>query len=167
MDTDSFNVHVKSENIYAEFADNVKKRFNNWNIKLKLKKIKDKLGGRIILSLYSLYSWDQKVCKECLETTKSAWRKIKQYWNHSKGSEVSHTIYSLKESTRFNSPQMMVKDHKIQMESSQIHMVQVVEQCAKNSWWNTWSILMMLQEKIHKTMVHAGHKFPTIHTTHY
>ena len=29
MDTDSFNVHVKSGNIYAEFADNFKKRFNN------------------------------------------------------------------------------------------------------------------------------------------
>ena len=64
MDTDSFDVHVKSENIYAEFADNVKKRFNNWNIKLKLKKIKDKLDGRIILSLYSLYSWDQKVWEQ-------------------------------------------------------------------------------------------------------
>ena len=65
MDTDSFIIHIKTEDVYRDIANNVEKRFDtsNYNIHRPLpngknKKviglIKDELGGKIITEFVAL-----------------------------------------------------------------------------------------------------------------
>ena len=65
MDTDSFIVHIKTDDIYKDIAEDVEKRFDNSNFEIdkplpigKNKKViglmKDKLGGQIIKKLVGL-----------------------------------------------------------------------------------------------------------------
>ena len=59
MDTDSFILYVKTEDVYEDIADDVEKRFDTWNYEFnrlcstgKNKKVielmKDELGGKIM-----------------------------------------------------------------------------------------------------------------------
>ena len=59
MDTDSFIIYIKSENVYEDIADSVHKRFDTSNYEVNrplltrknkklLRLIKDKLGGNIM-----------------------------------------------------------------------------------------------------------------------
>ena len=65
MDTDSFIVHIKTDDIYKDIAEDVEKRFDNFNFEIdkplpigKNKKViglmKDKLGGQIIKKFVGL-----------------------------------------------------------------------------------------------------------------
>ena len=65
MDTDSFIIHIKTEDVYEDIADNVKKRFDTSNYEFnrplptgKNKKVielmKDELGGKIIVEFVAL-----------------------------------------------------------------------------------------------------------------
>ena len=42
MDTDSFTVYVKAENVYKDFAKNIKKRFDTSNYESKRLLLKEK-----------------------------------------------------------------------------------------------------------------------------
>ena len=65
MDTDSFIIHIKTEDVYEDIADNVKKRFDTSNYEFnrplptgKNKKVielmKGELGGKIIVEFVAL-----------------------------------------------------------------------------------------------------------------
>ena len=79
MDTDSFIVHIKTEDFYNDIADDVEKRFDTSNYEInralptgKNKKViglmKDELGGRIMTEFVALrpktYSYLTDDCEE-------------------------------------------------------------------------------------------------------
>ena len=79
MDTDSFIVHIKTEDFYNDIADDVEKRFDTSNYEIKRalptgknKKViglmKDELGGRIMTEFVALrpktYSYLTDDCEE-------------------------------------------------------------------------------------------------------
>ena len=79
MDTDSFIMHIKTENFYKDIADDVEKRFDTTNYEInrplpigKNKKViglmKDELGGKIMTEFVALrpktYSYLTDDCKE-------------------------------------------------------------------------------------------------------
>ena len=67
MDTDSFIIHIKTEDFYKDIADDVKKRYDtsNYEVNRQLRKeinkeviglMKDELGGKIITEFIALRS---------------------------------------------------------------------------------------------------------------
>ena len=79
MDTDSFKMHMETENFYKDIADDVEKRFDTSNYEInrplpigKNKKViglmKDELGGKIMTEFVALrpktYSYLTDYCKE-------------------------------------------------------------------------------------------------------
>ena len=94
MDTDSFIIHIKTEDVYEDIADNVKKRFDTSNYEFnrplptgKNKKVielmKDELGGKIIVEFVALrpkrYSYltdDDINFKKAKGTKKSVTQKL-------------------------------------------------------------------------------------------
>ena len=79
MDTDSFVMHIKTEDFYKDIADDVEKRFDTSNYEInrtlpigKNKKViglmKDELGGNIMTEVFALrpktYSYLKDNCKE-------------------------------------------------------------------------------------------------------
>ena len=79
MDTDSFTMHIKTEDFYKDIADNVEKRFDTSNYEInralpigKNKKViglmKDELGGKIMTEFVALrpktYSYLTDDCEE-------------------------------------------------------------------------------------------------------
>ena len=99
--------------------------------------MKDKLGGKITKGSYPgdlrciaiskmkfLLKRKQRAQRSVLldkkynfKITKSVWRIIKQYRNHSKISEVMLIVYLRKSSTRLHLIEMMIREYKLLMES--------------------------------------------------
>ena len=84
MDTDSFTIHIKTEDFYKDIANDVEKRFDTSNYEVhrplptgKNKKViglmKDELGGRIMKAFVALrpktYSYLTDDCKEDKKAT--------------------------------------------------------------------------------------------------
>ena len=79
MDTDSFIMHIKTEDFYKDIADDVKKRFDTSNYEVNrplptgknekvIGLIKDELGGKMMTEFVALrpkpYSYLTDECKE-------------------------------------------------------------------------------------------------------
>ena len=79
MDTDSFIMHIKTEDFYKDIADDVKKRFDTSNYEVNrplptgknekvIGLIKDELGGKMMTEFFALrpkpYSYLTDECKE-------------------------------------------------------------------------------------------------------
>ena len=54
MDTDSFIMHIKTEDFYKDIADDVGKRFDTGKNKKVIALMKDKLGGKIMTEFAAL-----------------------------------------------------------------------------------------------------------------
>ena len=90
MDTDSFIVHIKTDDIYKDIAEDVEKRFDNSNFEIdkplpigKNKKViglmKDKLGGQIIKKLVGLRAKPYSYLKGNKDEDKKSKRHKKVY----------------------------------------------------------------------------------------
>ena len=88
MDTDSSIVHVKTDDIYNDFAEDVETRFDTWNFELdrslpngKNKKviglIKDELGGHIMKEFVGLRAKEYSYLKYNTDQDKKAESKKK------------------------------------------------------------------------------------------
>ena len=64
MDTDSFIIYIKTEDVYEDIADNVEKRFDTSNCEVNrplpagknrlIRLMKDELGGKIMTNIFLL-----------------------------------------------------------------------------------------------------------------
>ena len=113
MDTDSFIVHVKTEDIYKDIAENVATRFDTSNFKLdeplpKGKNVKviglmkDKLGGQIMKKFVGLRAKAYSYLKDNNDETKKCVikRKLKfeDYKNCLKAAQIENKINHLEKS---------------------------------------------------------------------
>ena len=97
MDTDSFIMHIKTEDFYKDIADDVEKRFDTSNYevnrplpKRKNKKViglmKDELGGKIMIEFVALrpktyfyFMDDDSEAKKAKETKKCVIKRMLQF----------------------------------------------------------------------------------------
>ena len=119
MDTDSFMMHIKTEDFYKDIADDVEKRFDTSNYELnrllptrKNKKViglmKDELGGKIMTEFAAVrpktysYLMDDGGSDEKAEGTKTCVIKRKLTFNYYKYCLLNNEIV-LKSQQRFKS----------------------------------------------------------------
>ena len=119
MDTDSFIMHIKTEDFYKDIADDVEKRFDTSNYEChrplptgKKKKVivlmKDERGGKIVTEFVALrpktYSCSTDDCKEdkTAKGTKKCVIKLRLKFNDYKGCLLNNKIV-LKSQQRFKS----------------------------------------------------------------
>ena len=109
--------------------------------------MKDEFDGRIVKELVMLrpnmhsYLTDEGTqistwwnAKFNVMSTKSTWKIIKQYYDHSKSSGVELTLYSLRQLRRLYLVEMMTRDYRHLIDWHHIHMTETLEQCAIQNW---------------------------------
>ena len=146
MDTDSFIMHIKTEDIYKDIADHVEKRFDTSNYEVnrplptgKNKKViglmKDKLGGKIMTEFVVLrpktYSYLTDNCKEDKKAkgTKKCFIKRRLKFNDYKYCLLNNEII-LKSQQRFKSERYDVytkEINKIALSSNEDKRLQTVD----------------------------------------
>ena len=161
MDTDSFIMHIKTEDFYEDIANDVEKRFDTEvnrplptgkNEKV-IGSMKDKLGGKIMTKFIALrpkaYSYLTDDCKEDKKTkgTKRCVIKKRLKFGDYKNCLLNNEIV-LKSQQRFKSERhdvyteeinkialnsMMIKDYKILIELRHVLMEQVLVKYVQRS----------------------------------
>ena len=110
MDSDSFIIHIKTEDFYKDIANDVEKRFDTSNYEVNRplltgqnKKViglmKDELGGKIMIEFIPLrpktYSYLTNDCEDCIKI-------IKLYQNYNEDLRMKDMMYILKKSIRLH-----------------------------------------------------------------
>ena len=169
MDTDSFIIHIKTENFYKDIADDVKKRYDtsNYEVDRPLPKgmnkkviglMKDELGGKIITEFVALrpktYSYltdDDKNVKKAKGTKKCVIKRILKF-NDYKNCLFKNEII-LKSQQRFKSEAHCVyteEINKVALSSNDDKRLQTFDRIK--------SYLM----KIKQSIIQSGHIFQII-----
>ena len=167
MDTESFIIHIKTEHVYKDIADDVEKWFDTSNYseddkrpllrgmnKKVIRLMKDVLGGKIATEFEALrpktysYLMDDGKSNKKAKRTKAYVIKQRLKFNDYKNCLINNEII-LKSQQRFKSEAhnkcteeinkiavtvMMIRDCKLLIELPHIHMVQVLETYAKQSY---------------------------------
>ena len=157
MDTDSFIMHIKTEDFYKDIANDVEKRFNTSNYEVnrplppeKNKKViglmEDELGGKIMIEFVALrpktYLYLTDDCKEDKKakgTKKCVIKRMLKFYDY-KDCLLNNNV--LKSQQRFNSEKhdvyteevMMIKDCKLLIELHHVLMEQLLRKCVKQSY---------------------------------
>ena len=153
MDTDSFVIHIKTEDFYEDIADDVEKRFDTSNYdyhvdrpfpkgmnKTVIGLMKDEPGGKIVTEFVAIrpktYSYlidDDKNVKKAKVTKKCVIKRIIKF-NDYKNFLFKNEI-TLKSQQRFKGEAhcvyteevvMMIKDYRLLIELQHIHMEQML-----------------------------------------